>query len=69
MNNRMERIIAMSNENHIGFVEVMKIYSKFNYKIYYRATKKDNKFRLYEPELEEETMKYTERYFRRYGKC
>ena len=68
MNNRMERIIAMSNENHIGFLEVMEIYSKFNYKIYYRATQKDNQFRLYDPVLEEETMKKTERYFRRYGK-
>ena len=64
----MERIIAMSNENHIGFVEVMEIYSKFNYKIYYRATKKDSQFRLYDPVLEEETMKCTERYFRRFGK-
>jgi hypothetical protein len=68
MNNRMEKIIAMSNKNNISLLNVMEIYSKFNYKIYYRATKKDGNFRLYEPELEEQTMKCTERYFRRFGK-
>jgi hypothetical protein len=64
----MEKIIELSRENNITFLDVMQIYSKFNYKVYYRATKKDSKFRLYEPELEEQTLKLTERYFRRYGK-
>lgn len=69
MNSRIERILRLSRDNDINYLDVMEIYSKFNYRVYGRAIRKDMKPRIhYEPELEEQTMKLTERYFRRYGK-
>ena len=63
MNSRLETIREICVRNELGFLDVMRIYSKFNNRVYFQSIKKGENFLLYNPILEERTLRLTERYF------
>lgn len=63
MTKRLDTILDICVKNDLSFLEVMEIYTIYNSRVYARSVKKGEKFQLYNPILEEKTMKLTERYF------
>jgi hypothetical protein len=63
MSQRLDKILDICRENDLNFLDVMEIYTKFNSKVYARSVRKGEQFQLYNPVLEERTMKLTQRYF------
>ena len=63
MNSRLETIREIAVRNELNFIEVMEIYTRFNMRVYLQNVKKGDKMLLYDPVLEERTMKLTEKYF------
>ena len=63
MNRRLETITEICVRNELNFWDVMEIYTRYNAKVYLRAYKRNENHQLYNPELEERTMRLTERYF------
>jgi hypothetical protein len=61
---RLDKILDICASNKLNFIEVMKIYTRYNRKVYARSVKKGEQLQLYNPILEDRTMKLTERYFR-----
>lgn len=62
-NKRLEKILEICMNNELKFLDVMEIYTRFSSKVYVESVKKGEQFQLYNPILEERTMKLTERYF------
>ena len=60
---RINTITELAVRNELPYLEVMQIYTKASCKIYTREVKKGRKFLMYDPKLEEEVFKLTERYF------
>ena len=63
MNKRLDTITEICVRNELNFYEVMEIYTRYNAKVYLRAYKQNKNHQLYNPELEERTLRLTERYF------
>jgi len=60
---RLEMIEEICIRNERKFMEVAEIFLKYNARVYVRSIKGGESFKLYNPILEEETMRLTERYF------
>ena len=67
MNKRKQSIEEIAIRNAIPFIDVMEIYARFNYKLYKRRLVEEGRFNMYQPGLEEQTFKLTERWFDIYG--
>lgn len=61
-NRRLLTIEEIAVRNEMPFLDVLMVYSKINARVYARSIKRGEKFELYNPRLEEETFKLTERY-------
>lgn len=59
---RLENIREIAIRNELPFYTVMDIYTRFNSKVYVRSIRKGEQLLLYNPILEEQTFKLTERY-------
>ena len=60
---RKETIEELAIRNELPRLEVLKIYSKFNYKLYLRKAKETKRIVKYNEGIEEQTFRLTERYF------
>ena len=67
-NNKLETTVKGISTNHkVSFLEVLRVYSNYRARVYNRSLKRGEKFEFYNPKLEEEVFKLTERYFNIYG--
>ena len=60
---RLEMITDIVVRNELPLLDVLEIYTRFNYRVYKRYNKKNGTHLAYNPLLEEETFRLTERYF------
>jgi len=63
--NTLEQI---AEESNINILEVWDVFSEAIYKVYSRDIKEGKRFKIYNEELDAESLKLTERYFKIYGK-
>ena len=60
---RLEMITDIVARNELPLLDVLEIYTRFNYRVYKEHNKKNEKSTHYDLALEEKTYRLTERYF------
>lgn len=67
MKTKIKELEKIVKEKGIPSLEVLEVFTKFNYRVYSRYIAKGNEFVIFKPELEDETFDLTKRYFEIYG--
>ncbi len=64
---RLTMIEELVIKQGLPYLDVLRVYTKFNSKVYKRSIEDMRRFKVFDGKLEEKAFELTKRYFRMYG--